>query len=541
MKTINIIIIMFLAVVSKGFSQKAGIGTWTPHASSILEIQSSDKGVLFPRIETSNLPFVINPAKGLMTYDPSLGRLMVNMGTPSAPSWKTIADKSGWLLTGNPGTNPLNNFIGNMDDLSLKFRVNNIHAGELNPATGNIFWGLRAGQSNTSGSKNIAIGHDALFNNTTGEYLIAIGDSALFTTTGCSDTLGKFNIAIGSKSLFSNTCGFRNTAIGFRSMVNNTTGNENTAMGTYALQNNVDGSRNTAIGASALSGNTTGDDNTAVGRNALNYNTSGSGNTAVGHNSLQLNDTGNENTAIGSQALINAESQYNTAIGYQALNELNTAQYNTAVGWAAGNSYTLGWNNTLIGAGANVSASGQMNSIAIGEGAVTPEDNTARIGNSAIWSIGGYQDWTNVSDGRFKKNVRTNVVGLDFILRLRPVTYNLDVYRISDDTNERGGREPDQYLKESMDEKEKFVECGFIAQEVEQAAIESGYDFSGIDKPRNEHGVYGLRYATFVVPLTKAVQELSAENDLLKEQLVQRKAKLAEVSARINRLESRNR
>ncbi len=38
-------------------------------------------------------------------------------------------------------------------------------------------------------------------------------------------------------------------------------------------------------------------------------------------------------------------------------------------------------------------------------------------------------------------------------------------------------------------------------------ANELGYDFSGVDAPRNEDDHYGLRYAEFVVPLVKAVQE----------------------------------
>jgi len=45
---------------------------------------------------------------------------------------------------------------------------------------------------------------------------------------------------------------------------------------------------------------------------------------------------------------------------------------------------------------------------------------------------------------------------------------------------------------------------------VEQTAGEIGYDFSGVDKPQNEESFYGLRYATFVVPLVKAVQEQQA-------------------------------
>jgi hypothetical protein len=56
--------------------------------------------------------------------------------------------------------------------------------------------------------------------------------------------------------------------------------------------------------------------------------------------------------------------------------------------------------------------------------------------------------------------------------------------------------------------KSRIQYTGFIAQEVERAAAELGFDFSGVDKPKNERDLYGLRYAEFVVPLVKAVQEL---------------------------------
>src|SRR6185436_4739617 len=49
--------------------------------------------------------------------------------------------------------------------------------------------------------------------------------------------------------------------------------------------------------------------------------------------------------------------------------------------------------------------------------------------------------------------------------------------------------------------------------DVEKAAKELNYDFSGVDAAKNEKGLYGLRYAEFVVPLVKAVQELSKMND----------------------------
>ncbi len=53
----------------------------------------------------------------------------------------------------------------------------------------------------------------------------------------------------------------------------------------------------------------------------------------------------------------------------------------------------------------------------------------------------------------------------------------------------------------------KGTAIGFLAQEVEQAALRLGFQFSGVDKPQNDKDMYGSGYAEFVVPLVKAVQE----------------------------------
>ena len=54
---------------------------------------------------------------------------------------------------------------------------------------------------------------------------------------------------------------------------------------------------------------------------------------------------------------------------------------------------------------------------------------------------------------------------------------------------------------------EQIIHTGFIAQEVEIAAQESGFEFDGVHHPANEKDPYTLAYAEFVVPLVKAVQE----------------------------------
>lgn len=62
-------------------------------------------------------------------------------------------------------------------------------------------------------------------------------------------------------------------------------------------------------------------------------------------------------------------------------------------------------------------------------------------------------------------------------------------------------------LRDAERLKGKEIQTGFLAQEVEQAAKEVGFDFHGVVKPYNGQGLYALRYAEFVVPLVKAVQE----------------------------------
>ncbi len=72
---------------------------------------------------------------------------------------------------------------------------------------------------------------------------------------------------------------------------------------------------------------------------------------------------------------------------------------------------------------------------------------------------------------------------------------------------------------------------GFLAQEVEAAAKKINYDFSGVDVPKVDGGLYSLRYAEFVVPLVKAVQEQQQMIEELKTQNVQLQQKSAEVDA----------
>lgn len=290
-------------------------------------------------------------------------------------------------------------------------------------------------------------------------------------------------------------------------------------IGENAGNNNL-GLLNVSIGDRSMQENTTGDFNVAVGYQCLRRNISGSLNVAVGEYALNNNNTGWENTAVGRAALEdNTIGQENTAIGASCLHRLTTGSFNTAIGFQAGiygQGLITGNYNTLVGYGITVDNSNRNNIVIIGGsgGLNSGGNNRVRIGNSSTSSIGGQVGWTNLSDARIKQNVNNNVVGLDFILKLKPLTYNYNV----EVSNQIQGKEktPDWDGKYDI-EKIKF--SGFMAQQVEQAAREANYDFSGVDKPEDDNGLWGLRYAEFTVPLVKAVQEQQAIIEKLQEEI----------------------
>ena len=107
-----------------------------------------------------------------------------------------------------------------------------------------------------------------------------------------------------------------------------------------------------------------------------------------------------------------------------------------------------------------------------------------------------------------------DVYCLDFINQLRPVSYNLDLDAIDDFFVEKyNQRDSSRSVRGYA--KKQLRQSGLIAQEVESTSKYLGFDFSGIDAPQHENDYYGLRYAKFTVPLVKAVQELSRENERL--------------------------
>jgi len=637
----------------------AGIGTITPNASSLLDITSTTKGVLVPRMTQTQRNAIVTPATGLLIYQTNN---TTGFYYYSGTAWAAVTPKSkGWSLTGNVGTVPGTNFIGTNDAMDLVIKTNNterlrvlstgnvgigtlspagmlhvkgntdvsqliidanstqssthpliklrnssgtdlmwIHSDDLtnsfvgsnagrvnNAASGgiyNTFTGSKAGYSNTTGSGNSANGYQALFSNTTGNYNTANGVQALLSnTTGNSNTAnglstlfsnkaGNNGVAIGYSSQQNvnntatswdntntslgfqslrgsgnpaNNTGEANTAIGREALLSNSSGSFNTATGLQALTTNTTGSWNTANGQAALYNNKTGNANTALGLGALFTDTEGYNNTATGYGALYFNITGGANTANGYEALYNNTIWGgNTANGFRALYNNTTGSGNTANGTEALFGNTTGNNNTALGNNADISSVDLTNATAIGYNAIVDVNNKVRIGNTSVTSIGGQVGWTTFpSDGRYKKNIREDVKGLAFINSLHPITYTVDINALNEyfDKGRKHDRTYEKMKKDmqpSEDEASKIVYNGFIAQDVEAAAKKLNYNFSGVDKPKTNDGLYGLRYADFVVPLVKAVQELSAANDAKDAALAAQQKINADLQKQIDELKS---
>jgi len=467
-----------------------------------------------------------------------------------------ISNTGGSILIGN-GAGSSDDYTNNMIVAIGDSALHNNSIGSNNGLTGanNTAIGFKALFANTTGYRNMAIGANTLQNNTTGYYNIGIGSNSLL-----NNTAGTENTSIGHSSLTANT-GSYNTAVGQRAGWYNSSGNNNTSLGNLAGANNATGSNNTYLGYKAgysiaqnlenvtlvgANANATVSNavilgngaNVGIGTSApqktldvngdirgiqaifTTVNTDlifcGDGftaafgtsqddglfrhNTMVGSNSGGGNVmSGEYNAAFGDQALDQATTgDYNTALGAKSLQATSTGNYNTAVGYLAGQSSTF------------------SNSTAIGANTINTASNQIRLGDNTVTSIGGFAGWSNVSDGRFKKNIRSNVAGLDFIMELRPVTYHMDLdamdafFKQSDvesGKKEEMSPEHQAILAEAKAQKEAILHTGFIAQEVDEVAQRLNFDFSGIDAPQNENDHYSLRYAEFVVPLVKAVQE----------------------------------
>ena len=251
---------------------------------------------------------------------------------------------------------------------------------------------------------------------------------------------------------------------------------------------------------------TTGSNNTILGSGAGGVMTTASYNTLVGRVAGNSISTGNRNTIMGFDAGTSVTTGVeNTLIGTDAGDEITTGNYNTCVGNNSGNDITNGYHNVAIGHATDTNNVDR--SITIGSDLQSKGTDYITLGRDAVGKVynqySSNASWSRDSDERLKKDILTNTdCGLNFINDLRTVTYKWKA------PSEVPSNMPN-YDPEITEPKCDNKMYGFIAQEVKAVLDKHNItDFNGWVWP--DDGVQGVSYEMFVMPLVKAVQELSA-------------------------------
>lgn len=381
--------VLLALAISQVSAQSLSVNTdgSTAHPSSLFDVKSTTKGILIPRMASADRTAIAAPAIGLLVYDTD--SLAFSYFTGGGWAFiKADADVSkSWSVNGNSVANT--DFIGTINNNSLKFKTFNENAGFLDSTSQGTSLGFRSLNNNT-GLRNTAFGFNSLSSLTTAnsQSNTAIGNAALASATN-----SERNTAVGDSALALNIGGFANTAVGAfaakktilagntaigrSALENNTTGQTNTAIGYFPLYNNISGDFNVAIGESPAYNNKTGNTNIAIGNRSLYFDTSGYSNIAIGSRALYFNRNKNNLVAIGDSALYSngfggtgTEGSKNTAVGSKAMYSNTIGSQNTAIGNLAINRNISGESNVALGNKSLLSILYSSNNIAIGDSAL---------------------------------------------------------------------------------------------------------------------------------------------------------------------------
>jgi predicted transport protein len=295
-----------------------------------------------------------------------------------------------------------------------------------------------------------------------------------------------------------------NLIFGNGNLQKNTTGNTNLAFGNGALFNNTTGTENVGIGSNALDANTTGQFNIAVGSQSLSKNTTSLRNIAIGRTALEDHKTGDDNIGIGYLTLANDTiSSFNLAVGNNAMSAIvGSASNNTSIGHGTMLLKTSGTGNVALGHYAGYLNTTGSNNIWIGEvftGSSNTASNEATVGNSSTATYRIFQSaWTNVSDIRDKTDILPLNYGMNFIDKLKPVSFVWDM--------RDGG-------------KIGIEEIGFIAQDLQQAQIDLGINIPNLVNSDNENQL-GVAAGNLIPIIIKALQEANEKIKLLEQKII---------------------
>ncbi len=454
-----ILLLCFFVQVTVSAQVKIGDNPNTINSASLLELETTNKGFVLPRVQLTNIATTSPLPSGLLTgtvvYNTNasvVGGDGIGTYVWNGSAWKLAENRllisAVWSLTGNAGTNSGTNFLGTTDNVSIRFKTNNIERmvidsngrvgiGTTNPlnalsviATNPLYLsGLQAtstlstdsvltinggvvkkapvsnitgggGGSGwlTTGNDNTTVNSNSFLGSVAGTFV-----PLLFKAQG--DTVGylglnnsSYAVAFGAGSSGANTA-FRSVAVGAASKAS--AGNESVAIGYNAVAGSF---HDIAIGANAQTANSTA--NMAIGTGAIatsnnaiaiGPNAEASTNTITLALGVSATSTGFTSMAIGN----GARSTDNNTTAFGALAQATVIGAN-----AFGNRSKASAQNSL--ALGNSSTASGTNSIALGDNATASDVNAISIGNTAQSTK---QNATAIGDNSTAGGLGSTVIG----------------------------------------------------------------------------------------------------------------------------------
>lgn len=365
---------------------------YTADPSAMLDVKSTSKGLLIPRLSDKAIALMENPATGLLVYNTNYNKFNYYDGD----RWQDASAEGLWLVNGDyiypssgdarvviGGTTTNSKFevradasFGPTDTLFVVKDASGQPVFAVFPDGARLFVGAGA-KGNLGG---FAVSGRTPGKTVEEDYLFVTPDSTrVYVNEDAKGNLGGFavsgrtpggktsatsflnldpdNYFIGHESGLKINSGLRNASMGYMSAHELTNGNNNILIGYQSGYNNTISSNNVFIGTDAGYNNSIGagghfadgDDNIFIGLEAGYLNKTGYQNIAIGSESGYSNNT-NYNIFIGFQSGYSNDAIQQVFVGDKAGKETTTGRMNTFVGAASGTRNIAGANNCFVGA-----------------------------------------------------------------------------------------------------------------------------------------------------------------------------------------------
>lgn len=239
---------MAFFLLSANIYSQVGIGTLTPNASAMLDVESTTKGLLTPRMTSAERTAISNPANGLLVYDTTENAFYfyksatwTKLDSQVRDNYKLIksaTDLSAELTAGGGSKYLLNSNtlyeINGTINLAYPIDINNAYVMGLDTnedklvrASGNLFVGNQGGSI-----KNLTLAGGTIFNLTgSAAQNLIIRDLVIANASSVGTISGYGMVFLSVVQYIGNTTGVTYTNIG--NLLISNTGWFSTNLGTY--------------------------------------------------------------------------------------------------------------------------------------------------------------------------------------------------------------------------------------------------------------------------------------------------------------------